>query len=547
VWNKTSGVNRLGLQYLGLSTKRDDDSKIGQFGSGIKYAPILSLRKGIEFVFVGFDEDGQYQLKYTTKSVRGIEVVYYDYGNEQIPSSFTVDAGKLSWEDEFQIYREVVSNAKDGADNDPKLWGIESVDKISFNPGEFSIFIQATDAIMEVYKMHDYYYCDKTEVYYTCKYSDISVMKNQNNNTAVYCKSVLSYDNDTPSFFYYNGKHFKLNEERRLAAYYTVTYDIAKVICSMDNEFAINQVLTKIIGENPIDYSSDEFWSFSEGCFEFNKVNEAWKRKFVDKYGEKAVLINQIESAYPTVSLKIKELGYIPITCLSNNLYTILNRSGVNTVDKIAGQELQYDLDYNYEEYPNFLRALKIAEHFEPGLKMMNKRVALFQAESQTLLGLTINTDKPRSERQILVSKTHAESSSIESIIGTIIHEYDHYETGIGDNNIEFRNLADSRIGGLMVKNYREPLLSTTKGSKDISIKIANLPYVQGLDFHIEKSAILDGHIIRVGKKKFVAKSVAMANNLVGKLMPSDDNVSMLITNAFPSPVESDNVEIEEI
>ena len=87
VWNKSNGVNRLHLQYLGLSTKRDDDSTIGQFGSGIKYAPILALRKYIDLVIVGQDDDGQYELRYDTVEIKGIEVIHYDYGTYKVPSS----------------------------------------------------------------------------------------------------------------------------------------------------------------------------------------------------------------------------------------------------------------------------------------------------------------------------------------------------------------------------------------------------------------------------------------------------------------------------
>jgi hypothetical protein len=35
VTNKTDEVNRLKLEKLGFSTKRDNDETIGQFGSGI--------------------------------------------------------------------------------------------------------------------------------------------------------------------------------------------------------------------------------------------------------------------------------------------------------------------------------------------------------------------------------------------------------------------------------------------------------------------------------------------------------------------------------
>ena len=548
VWNKADEVSRLNLQYLGLSTKRDDEETIGQFGSGIKYAPILALRKGVEFVFVGNDQDGPYQLRYIARKLQGIDVVYYDYGYEQIPSSFTVDAGALSWEDEFQIYREVVSNAKDGAGNDKSLWGIDLVDDVYFKEGEFSIFIEATDKIMEVYRNHDYYYCDNAEVYYSCSMNKVDILKPVNTNAAaIYCKSVLVYESDEDYLFHYNGKSFKLNEERKLASPYVVSFDIARALCHMDNKAVINTILDKIIGIEPLDNDNMEFWHFSEAAFEYNRVNDAWGECFNLKYGDKSVLLNSIESAVPNVALKVKELGYSSVHCLSSNLYYILKKSGVRTLSDIANEDLKYDVEYDYENYPNFVRALEIAEHFEKGLKTMHRKIGLFSAESQNLLGLTILVDKPRQERQILINKHHAKSSSVESLIATIIHEYDHYDSGYTDGNTEFRNLADNRIGKLMFEHYKQDLIHTDFGSKDIQVKIKDLPYVQGLDFQVEKSEVLKGCILKIGSKKFLIKSPMLVNNLKGVMSTSNDGSSMVIKNAFLNPVNGDSIQIEEI
>jgi hypothetical protein len=545
VWNKSDGVNRLHLQYLGLSTKRDDDSTIGQFGSGIKYAPILALRKDIDFVIVGKDDDGEYQLKYDTVNDKGIEVVYYDYGTYKVPSSFTVDAGKLSWENEFQIYREVVSNAKDSVESSSD-WGIELVENIEFVDGQFSVFIEATREIRDIVRKHDYYYCDKATVLHTYE-NDIAVLKNNYGNTAVYCKTVLVHEDEATSFFHYNVKSARLNEERKLSSYYSLQYDLGKAIISITNEEAIDEVLENVIGENPIDGSSLEFWSFPTTIYEYNKASKVWQERFVNKFGEKAVLLNALEYLMPGVERKVRELGYVSINCKSDNLYTILKSAKVKTLSEIAGQELNYELYYDYEKYPNFSQALKIVNSYESQFSSMKKKVALFTPESSEILGLTINVKKPMTERQILISIPHAKTGSVEALVATLIHEYDHYTTGMSDSHPDFRNLADTRIGALMVENYKPNVLSTEKGSRDIKINISDLPYVQGLNFKIQKSEILDGSIVSVGNKNFLVKSEQITGNLVGSLKPSEDNVSLSITNAFFNPLEDDSITIREI
>lgn len=545
VWNKSDGVNRLHLQYLGLSTKRDDDSTIGQFGSGIKYAPILALRKDIDFVIVAEDDDGQYQLMYDTVNIKGIEVIHYDYGTYKVPSSFTVDAGKLSWESEFQIYREVVSNAKDSVKS-PSDWGIELVEEIKFYAGEFSVFISATLEMRDILKKHDYYYCDKATILSTYN-NDISILKNNYGNTAIYCKTVLVHESDDTSFFHYNVKSARLNEERKLSNYYSLQYDIGRAIAAMDNEEAIDDVLHYSLGEDPSDQSSLEFWNFPSTIYEYLKASKAWQDRFVHRFGEKAVVLNVLEYSMPGVERKIKELGYIPINCRSENLYIILKSAKVKTLGEVAGQELTYELSFDYENYPNLVQALRIVESYIPQFSFMVKKTALFSPNSPEILGLTINTNKPITERQILISKAHAKTSGVENIVATLIHEYDHYSTGMADSNPEFRNLADTRIGELVVQAYKPKVLHIQKGSRDISVKISDLPYLQGLNFKIQKSDILNGAIINVGTKTFLVKSEQVANNLVGSLIPAEDNVSLSITNAFFSPVENDNITVEEI
>lgn len=545
VWNKSNSVNRLHLQYLGLSTKRDDDSTIGQFGSGIKYAPILALRKDIDFAIVAEDNDGQYQLKYKVVDIKGIEVIYYDYGTYDVPSSFTVDAGKLSWEDEFQIYREVVSNAKDGAKS-PDDWGKEIVDEIKFYPGEFSVFISATPEMVNILKKHDYYYCDNAEVLFS-HHDDISILKNKYGNSVVYCKTVLAYENEQTSFFHYNVKSAKLNEERKLSSYYSLQYDLARALVAMTNKEAIDEVLNMTMGEDPVDKDSLEFWTYPDNIFEYLKASVTWQERFVDKYGEKAVLLNEIEYSIPGSERKIKELGYLPIKCKSTNLYLILKSAKVKTVSDIAGQELAYDLHYNYESYPNLLQAIKVMNCHIPEFASMKKKVAIFSPNSPEILGLTINVKKPIPERQILISKSHAKTASLENLVATLIHEYDHYSTGLSDAHPEFRDLADSRLGELIVKAYKPKVLHVEQGSRNIKIKISDLPYLQGINFHIESSNILAGSILKIGSKMFLIKSNDVATNLTGKLTPTDDDTTLCVANAFYEPLRDDNISIEEV
>ena len=170
-------VSRLSLEKLGYSSKRDDPDSIGQFGSGIKYAPISALRLGLEFVFAGHDNNGPYMLRYKSEVKDGINCIVYDYGDYTENSSFTLEAGIMSWDNEFQIYREAIANAMDEAYTSDGDWYRSIVEEkdVVYNKGEFAVYITASPLMMGIYNDHDKYFLENRESVYEKKSSYASV------------------------------------------------------------------------------------------------------------------------------------------------------------------------------------------------------------------------------------------------------------------------------------------------------------------------------------------------------------------------------------
>lgn len=513
IFNKSNGVNRLHLEKLGMSTKRNDPDTIGQFGSGIKYAPISAIRMGLDFAFVGFDDKGSYQLRYTVVDEDGIDAIVYDYGNYQKPSSFTVDAGSLSWDSEWQIYREIVSNAMDNGN-----WARAIVDEINNEDGEFAIYVTASPNMMEIYNEHDKYFSRNREVIYTCDRTDIKFLQKYDRLERLYNKGVLCHTENTEfsSMFDYDFPNGDLNEDRSFKYVSTERIKICKAIAGAKDNNLIEEILEESFDRNiwEFNFISDMHWSFTT-------PSNNWKRQFHKMYGDNAVIVSPEQSIVKGLSSLITAKGKKSKYCTSNGMFTFLRECGIPTCEDLIDEKYEYDTDDDVSKYPKLVEAMKIASYFEPGLLNMQKQIIVFDTKGDELmLGLTVNVGKEINDRQIMIAKHHAEGSTIRELVATIIHEYDHYSSGIGDSMYrEFRSLADSRISKLMTSMYKETPAYIHNGA--IKIKLKDLPMFSSVDFIIQPVEKTSWHLARIGKLTFKLDIGDEKISLSGVAMPN--------------------------
>ena len=169
----------------------------------------------------------------------------------------------------------------------------------------------------------------------------------------------------------------------------------------------------------------------------------------------------------------------------------------------------------------------------------MNKPLGVFKSKSNDALGYTFNVSKDISERQIVIEHSHATNSNIYEIVATIIHEYDHYSTGITDSMFrEFRNLADNRIGRLIVDSYENNILNVNEAG--FWVNIEDLGEFGGLNYQIYETEI-GGLIMQIGKKRFFVTNEdqnvsVFSSQMSGQLLPSNDGKSMWISFSIDDP-----------
>lgn len=481
-------VNRLSLEKLGYSSKRNDPDSIGQFGSGIKYAPISALRLGLDFIFTGHDDKGEYTLKYKTEVKDGINCIVYDYGDYTENSSFTLEAGIMSWENEFQIYREAISNAKDG-----EFWKRSVVDEITIEKDTFAVFITASPAMMDIYNNHDSYFCeDITKVF---SYRGGSILEKKSEGLKVFCKTVLVHkDESINSMFDYEMNDAQLNEERSIKSLWTNEYDIVELYSKIKD-----QSLQKQIIKNAMSNNYYEFKDISDGKWSIYDFDKSWAEAFYSLYPDNSVILSPTLQIIDGINFTIKEHGYNPVNVKTQGLYNLLSKSGVMTAIDKLGEKIEYSIDEDISKYPNLIQAIEIAKYFEPGLENLVNPIVVFSSKTQNYIyGQVINLNDDKTV-QILIEKKHAESSTIESIVGTIIHEYDHLSSEITDTQYrEFRALADDRISKLMLRFYNKPIGSCHNGI--IKFKAEEIVKLKTLSYSIEYSKALGSHIAKFGE-----------------------------------------------
>jgi len=495
-------VPRIALEKLGLSTKREDMDTIGRFGSGIKFAPIAALRNGWEWVFVGNDRNGSYHMKYIVQQEDGVDCIWYDYGDHQKPSSFTTGAGELSWTDAFQIIREPVANAMDGVSQFGGEWSIDVVNKIETETDKFSfdVYITAAPELVQILENIDLYFSfNRKRVFEALSYEAYG-LKKVTSDFRVFSQNVLVYHKpDERSLFDYEFSVIDLNEERTIKSEWDLGSKIAYILTKVSD----SDVVAKVIKE-ATSMMDTEPYEFGQGCvshYKNNNYNDAWKQMFYTIYGDNAV-IYPVDKAASSIEASLKLRGAKAIPIYSDGAYKFLEAAGVENYMTTLGEDYQYEIQDDISKYPELIDAIGYVKRAIPDSASVIDNCGILLGEAaRQCKGLAINIKDPLKTR-ILVSVHHLDDSSISDIVSTLVHEYDHATSGIGDGYSEdgrrFRDLADKHIGKMIVKNYKpNPFFLNEDGV--LSMHGSSSALVGGLRCRFEYVKMLDAYIIVVG------------------------------------------------
>lgn len=234
---------------MGGTTKATDATKIGTFGTGLKYAISYFIRNGVEFrLFVGEDEV-IFNTESQTIADNDFEEIYCNGKSMNITTHYGHQW--VAWE----ALREIWCNALDEGSAQRKI--ADDRGKIEGSENTTTFYIQMTKDIREVVDKWEDYFLNDTPIF---EDDTVAIYKNEGvQDLKLYKNTVLIESSTTyKSLFRYDLKTAELNELRQYRGYNRS--DIGKALLNSNKE--VIQVLIDALVAKTDSFETKLDWDY---------------------------------------------------------------------------------------------------------------------------------------------------------------------------------------------------------------------------------------------------------------------------------------------
>lgn len=397
---QNNGVLDENLIFLmGASTKTDDTSKIGQFGTGLKYSITWLLRNNVDFrLFLG---EREIVIDTTTIQIgkNNFDVVRID-GKE---SSVTTKMG-VDWK-AWMILREIWCNAIDEGGEVKEV-----TEEICGEENKTSFFLQLTGELMEAFNNWNKYFNSRTPIFSGNSYR---VYASEGQTMKIYRKGILIREDKTESVFDYDFMNGNINELREYQGY--LDLDVGWCFAELDDK-AITY-LVENINENKRESKLDLSYANLAG----------WKTAF----GNAKII--SYESFRVMTEMKPEQMAESKFIQLPSNFYKKLSKD----IQGISALMTSHDAHTFFEVHDS-----KLKENIRQAIVILESCDYFIEQELEIIVG--VFNDKQVLGRinileKVIMLSTSLRDLGLKELVYVLIEETEHFRTSYGDNTREFQ------------------------------------------------------------------------------------------------------------
>lgn len=398
---KNNGVLDIRLVALmGGTTKANDEYKIGQFGTGLKYTLAYLIRNNIDFHIYADGE--KVDIKTETENIRGeVFNIICINGNR---TSITDRMGQ-EWS-AWMIIRELWCNALDegGAEK-------EITETHGPTPGSTIFYIQLTQEFNKVLQNWNNYFVHNVQP--LCDDSCTAVYPG-GNALRIYKNGVLIKEKNQPAVFSYDLKYAAINEMREYNG--SLSHPMWEALKNA-SESTISYFLENITDSH---FEAEADWNW------FSNFGDNWRKVIGDSkiiYPEalnsleergisvdRSSLILVPEPIYKALTKQFKGIGALRVSNQVNEFYETFSQDSENRIKQ--GLVILESAGYN----------------FSPEIKFT---YGVFGDKTKWA---SVNLDT----KEVLISENIADKSLFD-VVTTLIEENEHIKTGYQDCSRNFQ------------------------------------------------------------------------------------------------------------
>lgn len=392
------------VALMGGTTKSNNEYKIGQFGTGLKYTLAYLFRNNLVFkIFAGNEE---VKIHTETEDIRN-EIFEIICINGQ-RTSITTKMGE-DWT-AWMIIRELWCNALDegGAARD-------IVTEFTPDENQTHFYIQIDALFNEVITNWGKYFIHGQEP--LCELDNYRIYGG-GKALRIYKQGVLVYENEqVKALFSYDVKNAQINELREFKGH--INWELAWAL-SMANDKVAEYFLENI---------TDQHYEGSEDM-SYDWYQPAWSKSWIGVIGEGKLIhpkaVEEIEARGLT-------LDHAKLIKVPRNVFAALTKHfpGIGAL-RVAAKVGEFYETYNEEMENKINQACTILEHCGYIIHPELKFIYGFFNDKNVLA--RVNMDK----KEVLICNTLL-SKSLFDIISTLIEENEHFNTGHSDESRAFQ------------------------------------------------------------------------------------------------------------